>query len=164
MIVPLVAAFVIAAQTVPSSLPSASPAPPAGVRCGGRCLAGIAIGDDKYRVLMALDSRPLPGSDERIMGDFNGYPDGLMLAVYYQKTIVAVSITYVRQPGSSRIIDPYGIRLDDASERLTSLRGKPDTIDGNVWRYGAVDAIHWDYSIENGVVTTILLSSVAKLP
>ncbi len=163
MIVALFAAIVIAAQSVPSSLPSASPAPRASVPCGGRCLAGIAIGDDKYRVLSALDSRPLPGSDERIMGDFNGYPGGLMLAVYYQKSIVAVSITYVQQPGRSRIVDPYGIRLDDTSEHLMALRGKPDTVDGKVWRYGAVDNIHWDYTVENGVVTTILLSSVAKL-
>jgi hypothetical protein len=87
-----------------------------------------------------------------------------MLAVYYQKSIVAVSITYVQQPGSSKIVDPYGMRLDDTSEHLMVLRGKPDAVAGNLWRYGAVDAIHWDYTVENGVITTILLSSVAKLP
>ena len=43
-------------------------------------------------------------------------------------------------------------------------RGKHDVIDGDMWRYGPVDGIHWDYTIENGAVTTILLSSVEKLP
>ncbi len=87
-----------------------------------------------------------------------------MLAVYYQKSIVAVSITYLQRPGRSRIADPYGISLDDTSDHLMALRGKPDSIIGNIWRYGAVDNIHWDYTVENGAVTTILLSSVPKLP
>jgi len=96
------------------------------------------------------------------MGDFNEYPDGLMLTVYYQKSVVAVSITN-EENGTTKIVDPYGVTLQDTSERLTALRGKPDTIGGNVWRYGAIDGIHWDYTVENGVVTTILLSSVSNL-
>lgn len=98
------------------------------------------------------------------MADFNSYPDGLMLTVYYQKSIVAVSVTYTQSPANSRIVDPYGVRLNDTSVRLTTLRGKPDSDDGDVWRYGAAGGIHWDYAVENGLVTTILLSSVANLP
>jgi hypothetical protein len=160
VIVPLIAAIVIAAAPLPS--PSAAPSPGIAVPCAGQCLARIGIGDDKYRVLRDLDSRPIPGSDDRVMADFNSYPDGLMLTVYYQKSIVAVSITNVNH-GRTRIVDPYGVTLQDTSERLTALRGKPDAVDGNVWRYGSLDGIHWDYTVENGVVTTILLSSVPKL-
>lgn len=155
MIVPLFAAVVIAA---------ASPTPSASVPCDGKCLAGISIGDDKYRVLTKLQSEPMPGSDSHITVDFNSYPNGLMLSVYYQKAIVAVSMTYVGQHGVSNIADPYGVKLLDGSDQLTALRGKPDSVDGNVWRYGPVDGIHWNYTVENGVVTTILLSSVSSLP
>lgn len=155
MIAPLFVAALIAAAP--------SPAPSANIPCGGKCLAGIGIGDDKYRVLARLQSQPIAGSDDHIMGDFNSYPDGLMLAVYYQKAIVAVSITFADQHGKTNITDPYGVRLDDTSDHLIALRGKPDIVDGKVWRYGATDGIHWDYTVENGIVTTILLSSVAKL-
>ena len=143
---------------------AAAPSPSVSIPCAGKCLAGISIGDDKNRVLARLDSRALPGSDDHIMADFNSYADGLMLAVYYQKEIVAVSITYAGAHGKGGIADPYGVRLEDTTDRLTALRGKPDALDGNVWRYGPVDDIHWDYTIENGIVTTILLSSVPKLP
>lgn len=85
-----------------------------------------------------------------------------MLSVYYQKSIVGVSITGT-PPSSSGIADPYGVRLNDSAARLTVLRGKPDQIEGGVWRYGPADNIHWDYTVENGLVTTILLSSVVKL-
>lgn len=156
MIAPLFAAALIAAAS--------SPTPSVSVPCGGKCLAGISVGDDKNRVLAQLQSRPIPGSDERIMGDFNSYANGLMLAVYYQKAIVAVSITFGGAHGTSDIVDPYGVRLEDTSDHLTALRGKPDAVDGNVWRYGQVDGIHWDYTVENGIITTILLSSVSKLP
>lgn len=155
MIAPLFAVALVAV--------AASPTPSVSVPCGGECLAGISIGDDKYRVLARLDSQPIPGSDERIMGDFNSYPNGLMLAVYYQKAIVAVSITFLEQHSKTNIIDPYGVRLEYTSDHLIALRGKPDAVDGNVWRYGQVDGIHWDYTVENGIVTTILLSSVPKV-
>jgi hypothetical protein len=150
-------AVVLIAVTSPPPTPSVS------VPCAGKCLAGISIGDDKNRVLTRLDSHALPGSDERIMADFNSYADGLMLTVYYQKAIVAVSITYAGEHGKGGIVDPYGVRLEDTADHLTALRGKPDVVDGNVWRYGPVDDIHWDYTVENGIVTTILLSSVSKL-
>jgi hypothetical protein len=163
MIMTLFAAIVIAAQSPATPLPTAAAASP-NIPCAGRCLAGIAIGDDKYRVLSALDSQPIPGSDERIVADFNSYPDGLMLSVYYQKNIVAVSITNTERPGASKIVDPYGVKLNDTSARLAVLRGKPDVIDGDIWRYGPADGIHWDYTVENGAVTAILLSSVDKLP
>jgi hypothetical protein len=159
--VALFAAVVIAASPAPSS-PSTVSTPSITVPCAGRCLAGIAIGDDKNRVLRALGSAPIPGSDDRILADFNSYPDGTMLAVYYQRSIVAVSITSFTN-GTTKIVDPYGVTLKDTSERLTALRGKPDTIAGTIWRYGAPDGIHWDYTVENGIVTTILLASVAKL-
>jgi hypothetical protein len=156
MFVPLLAAALI------NATPSPGPSP--NIPCAGKCLAGISVGDDKYRVLARLDSRPLPGSDARIMGDFNSYPDGLMLAVYYQKAIVAVSISsFDEKRGRITIADPYGVKLEDTSDRLTALRGKPDTIDGTVWRYGPVNSIHWDYTIDKGAVTKILLSSVSKL-
>ncbi len=156
MIAPLLAAVLVAVTPAPT--PSIS------VTCAGKCLAGISIGDDKDRVLTRLGSQALPGSDEHIMADFDSYADGLMLAVYYQKAIVAVSITYAGEHGKSGIIDPYGVRLEDATDHLIALRGKADAVDGNVWRYGSVDDIHWDYTVENGIVTTILLSSVSKLP
>ena len=146
MIVPLFAALVVAASPTPSSpLPSPSVTPSVTVPCAGRCLAGISVGDDEYRVLRDLDSRPLPGSDDRVMADFNMYPDGHILTVYYEKSVVAVSITNVEH-GTSRIVDPYGVMLRDSAERLTALRGKPDSIDGTVWRYGAIDGLHWDSS------------------
>ncbi len=162
MIVPLFAA-IIAASPLPSPSTAPSALPGVTVPCDGRCLAGIGVGDDKYKILRALDSQPIPGSDEHIMADFNGYPNGLMLTVYYQKAVVAVSITNTKND-TTRIVDPYGVTLQNTSEHLTALRGKPDTIEGTVWRYGPIDGIHWDYTVENGLVTAILLSSVSKLP
>lgn len=159
-----VAAILIATQADPAPLPAPAASPARTVQCGGRCLAGIAIGDDKNRVLSALGSQAIPGSDDRIFADFNSYPDGLMLTVYYQKNIVAISVTNISSPGNTKITDPYGVKLNDASDRLISLRGKPDATDGGVWRYGTSGTVHWDYTIQNGVVTTILVSSVPKLP
>jgi hypothetical protein len=160
MIAPILAVVLIAVASPPPPTSTTS----ANVPCAGKCLAGISIGDDKNAVLRRLDSQALPGSDDHIMADFNSYPDGLMLTVYYQKAIVAVSITYAGEHGKNRTTDPYGVKLEDTADRLTALRGKPDVVDGTVWRYGAVDDIHWDYTVENGIVTTILLSSVPNLP
>lgn len=140
------------------------PTPTVSVPCDGKCLAGVSVGDDAERVLTRLGSEALPGSDAHIMADFSSYPNGLMLAVYYQKAVVAVSIDFAGEHGKSDIVDPYGVRLEDTTDHLKSLRGKPDVVDGNVWRYGPSDGIHWDYTVENGIVTTILLSSVSRLP
>lgn len=162
MILSLLLALVTVAQAGSSSpVPSIPPSPGTSIPCDGKCLAGIAIGDDKYRVLAKLDSRPLPDSDTNVRADFNSYPDGLMLTVYYEKSVVAVSVTNAH--AKTRIVDPYGVTLQDTPEKLTALRGKPDSVDGNVWRYGSLDGVHWDYTIENGVITAILLSSVPKL-
>jgi hypothetical protein len=145
--------------------PSPSPVPSASVPCEGRCLSGIAVGDDANRVLARLDSRPIPGSDQHIMADFNSYPDGLMLAVYYYRgAVVAVSIASTATGAKVRTTDPYGIRLGDSATRLTAERGNATSTIGNVLRYGPADGIHWDYTVETGTVTTILVSSVPSLP
>lgn len=102
-----------------------TPTPEVSLPCAGKCLAGISIGDDRDRILRGLDSYALPGSDEHIMSDFNSYADGLMLAVYYQRTIVAVSITYAGKHGKTRIIDPYGVRLEDTTDQLTACAENP---------------------------------------
>ena len=76
---------------IASLIANASPSPPAntGAPCQARCLAGISIGDDASVVLKRLGSQPLAFSQNRIAGDFNSYPDGLMLTVYYYKNVVA---------------------------------------------------------------------------
>jgi len=137
--------------------PTASPSVP----CGGRCLASIAVGDDANAVLARLDSRSIPGSDQHVMADFNSYPDGLMLAVYYYRgAVVAVSISSAGSSAQMHVADPYGIRLGDTSDHLTVVRGAATTAKGNVLRYGPTDGIHWDYTIDAGVITTIVVSSV----
>lgn len=142
-----------------------SPAPSRGVPCEGHCLAGIAVGDDANGVLARLDSRPISGSDQRIMADFNTYPDGLMLTVYYYRgAVVAVSITSTETAAQIRMTDPYGIRVGDPATRLTAARGNATSAIGNVLRYGPTDGIHWDYTVDAGAVTTILVSSVPSLP
>ncbi len=117
-----------------SATPSSMPSP--GVPCEGRCLAGIAVGDDANGALARLDSRPIPGSDQRIMADFNSYPDGLMLTVYYYRgAVVAVSITSTEAGVQKRIADPYGMRIGDPATRLTAARGNATSANGNVMRY-----------------------------
>lgn len=144
---------------------SPSPMPSLSVPCEGRCLAGIAVGDDANGVLTRLDSRPIPGSDQRIMADFNSYPNGLMLTVYYYRgAVVAVSITSTGTGAQIRTADPYGIRLGDPVTRLTTARGNATGAIGNVLRYGPTDGVHWDYTVDGGTVTTILVSSVPSLP
>ncbi|MGA8100064.1 MAG: hypothetical protein WB810_15520 [Candidatus Cybelea sp.] len=167
----LLALVITSAVSLPSSVQhallasaTASPAPSPNVPCEGRCLSGIAVGDDAKGVLARLDSRPIPGSDERIMADFNSYPDGLMLTVYYYRgTVVAVSITSTKTGAQIRIADPYGIRLGDPATRLTSARGNATSAIGDVLRYGPADGIHWDYTVDADSVTTILVSSVPSL-
>jgi hypothetical protein len=149
----------VLASVTPSPMPSAS------VPCEGRCLSGIAVGDDANGVLARLDSRPIPGSDQRIMADFNSYADGLMLTVYYYSgAVVAVSITSTKTDARIRIADPYGIRLGDPATLLTTARGNATSAIGDVLRYGPTDGIHWDYTVDAGTVTTILVSSVPSLP
>jgi hypothetical protein len=151
------------ALLIASATPSPMPSP--SVPCEGRCLSGIAIGDDANGALARLDSRPMPGSDQRIMADFNSYPDGLMLTVYYYRgAVVAVSITSTKTDGQTRIADPYGIRLGDPATRLTAARGNATSAIGDVLRYGPSDGIHWDYTVDAGTITTLLVSSVPSLP
>jgi len=137
------------------------PTPSPSVQCEGRCLAGITIGDNANQVLSRLGSFPIPGSDQRVMGDFESYANGLMLAVYYYRGgIVGISITSTQPDARIQITDPYGIRLGTAATQLTAMRGAPTSTSGNVWRYGTVNAIHWDYTVSGGSITTILVSSV----
>jgi hypothetical protein len=99
------------------------------------------------------------------MADFNTYPDGLMLTVYYYRgAVVAVSITSTETAAQIRMTDPYGIRVGDPATRLTAARGNATSAIGNVLRYGPTDGIHWDYTVDAGAVTTILVSSVPSLP
>lgn len=98
------------------------------------------------------------------MADFNSYPNGLMLTVYYFRgAVVAVSITSTKMDAQIRTADPCGIRLGDSATRLTSARGIATSVIGDVFRYGPTDGIHWDYTVDAGKVTTILVSSVASL-
>jgi hypothetical protein len=59
--------------------------------------------------------------------------------------------------------DPYGVKLEDSTDHLLALRGKPDAVEGKAWRYGPVDGIHWLYTIKDGTVSEILLSLLPKL-
>jgi hypothetical protein len=102
----LLALVIASAASLPTSVQHAllasatpSPAPSPNVPCEGRCLSGIAVGDDAKGVLARLDSRPIPGSDQRIMADFNSYPDGLMLTVYYYRGTVVAVFDYLDQNG-----------------------------------------------------------------
>jgi hypothetical protein len=154
----ILAALVADASPTPSPAVSATPT----VQCDGKCLLGIAIGADKYQILEKLGSHPAPDSDQNVRADFNGYPDGLMLAIYYQKAVVGVSISSIY--GKALVYkDPYGVKLEDSTDHLQALRGKPDAVEGNAWRYGPVDGIHWLYTIKDGTVSEILLSSLPKL-
>lgn len=140
-----------------------TPMPGPSVQCLGRCLGGIAIGDDANLVLARLDSRPIPGSDQHIMMDANSYPNGLMLTVYYYRgTVVAVSITSTGGYAGIRLADPYGIKLGESASHLVAVRGNPTSAIGNVERYDS-NGIHWDYTVDSGTITTILLSSVAQV-
>jgi hypothetical protein len=53
--------------------------------------------------------------------------------------------------------------LEGSTDHLQALRGKPDAVEGKAWRYGPVDGIHWLYTIKDGTVSEILLSSLPKL-
>lgn len=99
------------------------------------------------------------------MSDFNSYVNGLILAVYYYRgAVVAVSITSPGNYAQIQTADPYGIKLGDTAAALTAARGSSTSTTGNIMRYGPTDGIHWDYTVEAGTITTILVSSVPSLP
>ncbi len=152
MIAPLLALLLATATPSPTASPS--------VPCGGRCVAGIAVGDDANAILARLDSRSIPGSDQHVTADLNSYPDELMLAVYdYRGAVVAVSISSAGSSAQMHVADPYGIRLGDTSDHLTVVRGAATTAK-HVLRYGPTDGINWDYTVDAGIITTIVVSSV----
>ena len=146
------------------SLALASPAPspaasqPAVAVCN--CLAGITIGDDATSALAKVGSRPVKtNAATSVLSDYESYP-GWMLAIYYAKTVVAVAIS-AQPPGApTKEPDPFGVVLGDSPDRLTALRGKPDAVDGTIWRYGPVDGLRWLYSVENGAVARIAITSL----
>ena len=62
----------------------------------------------------------------------------------------------------SHYADPFGIRLGDPVERLTTVRGKPDaSYDDNddlIVRYGPPNGINWQYRIHDTTIVQIELS------
>ena len=154
----------LASLILSAALLGASPAPsqtPA-VPCDGKCLAGVSIGEDKYKALAPFGSQPMPGVDTRILGDFESY-SGFMIGVYYENTVVAISLSAMNTGPLPTTSDPYGIRLGDSADHLTSVRGQPDAIDGDEWRYGQLDGLHWIYTLQGGVVNEMMVSSVPSV-
>jgi hypothetical protein len=140
-------------------LADASPAPSAtpNIPCEGKCLAGFAIGDDANRALAKFGRRQLPASDTRVLGDFEGFPGFMIGLYYYEGRIVAVSLNSLSGGPTPTVRDPYGVALKDSEQRLTALRGKADATSANILRYGSVDTVHWEYTIEDGVVSGIMV-------
>ena len=62
----------------------------------------------------------------------------------------------------SHYADPFGIKLGDPVDRLTSLRGKPDASyaenDDLVIRYGSANGVNWHYRTHDMMIDQIQLS------
>jgi hypothetical protein len=141
----------------PSPSPAATDPPPVTI-CS--CLAGISIGDDATAALAKVGSRPLPAQGDSVLSDFESYP-GWMLVVYYAKSVVSIAIEVLPPGAPTKQPDPFGVALGDSADRLTALRGKPDAVDGKLWRYGPANGVGWIYSIVDGAVARIAVTSMA---
>ena len=148
-----------------AALFGASPAPSqtAAVPCDGKCLGGVFIGEDKNKALAQFGSQLMPGQDTSVLGDFEGYP-GYMIGIYYENTVVAISLSAMSTGPLPTTADPYGIKLGDSADHLMSVRGKPDAIEGDEWRYGRIEDLHWIYTLQGGVINEVMVSSVPKVP
>ena len=152
----LMLGFALAASSAPSA-PAAQPT----MVCS--CLEGITIGDDPTAALAKVGSHPISLTSPTILSDFESFP-GWMLTVYYGKTVVAIAIETTPPGAPAADPDPFGVKLGDSQDQLTKLRGKPDAADGGLWRYGPADGLRWIYSVENGVVARIAVSTIVQKP
>jgi hypothetical protein len=172
--------------TCMASTPSPAPAVPV-----YDSLNGVAVGDAPALVLARLGLHP-PGwargaqSGATQMGEVRQFPTDAGNATMMLLFDTSIQVVMVQALNGKRpsIIDPYGIKLNDPLDRLTSLRGKADkvedksvqgtpnksdTIDhSDVWRglhdpvesdstyiYGRDDSIRWEYTIKNNQVSSI---------
>lgn len=126
------------------------------------CLAGITLGEPAAKVFPEIRSANL--DERKIYAVFTRRDYGQASVYYRQGRVIAVSVSGFEDDAETRSYsDHYGVRSGDGTDRLLKLRGKPNTVDENVWRYGSLDGPHWDYLIERGVVTEILVSAVPSL-
>ena len=146
--------LLLALDATPNASPISSPAPIA------RCLANICLGDDMNRTLIRLGDGPVPRPVPPLFSSYDSYGDLMLVERYSGGVVVLVGISTVNGDPSA-YADPYGVKIGDTEDSVRQTRGKPDDQSTADWRYGAVGGPHWVYTMKNGEVDSITITSLA---
>lgn len=133
-----------------------------------RTLYGISVGEDAKEALSRLGLQPprwgsatATAAGAKPLAEYRVFlADGsrALIGLVFD-TKIRVIIVHPNASHSSRITDPFGIRLNDSVERLKKKRGRPDSITTQgEYVYGPMHGLHWFYSIHGGRIAAIGVS------
>jgi hypothetical protein len=116
-------------------------------------LTGLGLGPSRFHAAAA--GSPRPQAEYRVaLADYGK----ALLALSFDTRIKSITVARYGTRRSD-IVDPYGIKLADSIERLTSKRGLPTSIDAHHdYVYGPATQVHWVYGFGDGLVTSISVS------